>query len=265
MNEQQAKAYNFLLEKFRSSGTFTKPEFQNATGWDDAAFNTYWSKQFKPLVTAVGDRFRVRGVFARYLRPNAFRDQVVSQTRRQAVGYEQHKHEKVIVFEFFMPLRNEEYLRSALDALFFRDSICARLQWFAEGELHRRFPPAANESSETYRNRLCDWIGDRLIGYSISHVGGRFRVGTLKTREEAAGEGRYLVDETTAVVKFILPCAAGTDWPMVPKEHPEEERLPWMFYQLFVDGITELVSDEDEIWLLESGLRSRLHIWRASV
>lgn len=34
------------------------------------------------------------------------------------------------------------------------------------------------------------------------------------------------------------------------------------FFKLFVQSIVLIVNGEDEIWMLESGMRSRLHIWR---
>jgi hypothetical protein len=33
---------------------------------------------------------------------------------------------------------------------------------------------------------------------------------------------------------------------------------------LFVRAITEVVNGEDEIWMVETGLKNRLHIWQLS-
>lgn len=43
----------------------------------------------------------------------------------------------------------------------------------------------------------------------------------------------------------------------------EANLIRWFFRQLFVQSILEVVNAEDEIWLLETGMRDRLHIWRA--
>ena len=42
----------------------------------------------------------------------------------------------------------------------------------------------------------------------------------------------------------------------------EAARIRWFFYILFVQSIVEIVNGEDEIWLLESGFKNKLHIWR---
>ena len=34
-------------------------------------------------------------------------------------------------------------------------------------------------------------------------------------------------------------------------------------FNVFVQRITEVVGGEDEIWVLESGMRNQLHIWRS--
>ncbi len=104
----------------------------------------------------------------------------------------------------------------------------------------------------------------------------------LKTMVEAAGVekkgGRYLFDETTAVVRFIFPC--GTPLKRLPPEStqdfddpdetllgeamPDEEArtLRWFFKALFVRSILQVVNGEDEIWMIETGLRTRLHIYK---
>lgn len=98
------------------------------------------------------------------------------------------------------------------------------------------------------------------LGRTIScrWCGGRFRVGSLRTRQEAAeiqtkGE-RYLVDETTAVTRFIFPCEDAAD----------AAHVSYFFHEMFVKGIIQVVNGEDEIWMVESGMRNRLHIWRVS-
>src|SRR5438876_6972288 len=118
-SSKQRKAHQFLLDRFGKDETFKRPELQVATGWPDASFDTYWSKQFKPLLVPVRDgEYRVGEVFRRFTDWDQFQ-QHVTQVRRTAAEYTVFTHERVILFEFFMPLSNENYLRTALDSLFY--------------------------------------------------------------------------------------------------------------------------------------------------
>ncbi len=51
---------------------------------------------------------------------------------------------------------------------------------------------------------------------------------------------------------------------MVPRESLDVEvrRIRWFFGALFVSTITELVNAEDQIWLLETGVYNKLHVWK---
>jgi hypothetical protein len=161
----------------------------------------------------------------------------------------------VLIFEFFMPLSNEAHLRTTLDALFYKDTLLARLRAQDEEELYKYFSLEPKEDKDAYWGRLCNWIAPRFVGYSISHVNGRFRAERLSTREEAAAPAfrkRYLIDETTAVTRFIFPC----------QDKDDAERIRWFFQVLFVKSIIQLVNGEDEVWMVESGLQNRIYIWR---
>lgn len=68
--------------------------------------------------------------------------------------------------------------------------------------------------------------------------------------ETAAGR-RYLVDETTAVTRFVFPC-----------NQDEGDKVRFLFKELFINPITEQVSGEDEIWVVESGTRNKVHVWK---
>lgn len=178
-------------------------------------------------------------------------------------------------------LSNESYLRTALDSLFYADSIRGRLKSVGLDKVHIQFPRNENESDTSFMDRVCLWITGKFFGYSISHVNGRFRAGNLKSVREAAElfekkSGRYLVDETTAIVRFILPCGkpsenkfhAYNDYREPPLDEDEQKTkkeaslIRFFFWILFVRSIVEFVNGEDEIWLLESGMTNRLHIWR---
>ncbi|MBI1875617.1 MAG: hypothetical protein HYS05_17260 [Acidobacteria bacterium] len=88
-------------------------------------------------------------------------------------------------------------------------------------------------------------------------MSGRFRAEkSLLTMQDATAlqerAGRYLIDETTAVTRFIFPC----------KDKEDAERVSWFFHRLFVESVIQVVAGEAEIWMIESGLETRLHIWR---
>ena len=157
-----------------------------------------------------------------------------------------------------MPLTNEAHLRITLDALFFKDTILVRLKTIGRERLRQQIPLEQNESDSAYFGRILDWIDRHFIGYSISHVDGRFRSERLQTQDEVSSiqkQGRrHLVDETTAVTRFIFPY----------RDNNELETIRVLFDQLFVRSIIQLVNGEDQIWMLESGPQSRVHIWEAA-
>jgi hypothetical protein len=76
-------------------------------------------------------------------------------------------------------------------------------------------------------------------------------------------------------VKFIFPCGEPKDVPLYSEtaepEAPEEaapaggkeaRRVDWLFHELFVKSVVQVVNGEAEIWMVESGLRNRLHTWK---
>ena len=253
--ENQRRAFEFFLEHFDSQEPFSKDDLAEVTIWSPSALNTYWSKQFRPfLKDAPFGRSRVSEAFRLFSNWERFREHV-TQVRYGATDYESKEYDSVMIFEFFMPLTNETALRGTLDSLFYKDTILWKLKGMELSELHEQVEPLTGESADDYLDRLCIWIAKRFIGYSISHVAGRFRGEKLSTRLEAAEiekRRRYLIDETTAITRFIFPCEDAED----------AARLRWFFDTLFVQSIKEVVSGEDEIWMIESGMRNRLHIWK---
>ena len=85
-----------------------------------------------------------------------------------------------------MPLTNETALRTTLNALFFRDNIVPKLRAIPELEIVAHLPMNDGETVEQYLDRVATWIGDHFGAYSIYHVNGRFKAGSLLTREQAA-------------------------------------------------------------------------------
>jgi len=280
--ENQKKTHAFLLQKFVSFERFTKEEFEIACEWpkDKDTFSTYWTKQFrKLLVPGEGNTFRVAEVFRQFVDWEQFQTHV-TQNKSAASDYKGVTYEWVMMFEFFMPLANEGYLRTSLDTLFYKDTVKRRLKASNISDLKKHFPEADHLEDDAYLERLCKWVSKHFGGYSVGHVSGRFKVGELKTLQEAyevqMNFGRYLIDETTAIVRFIIPFGQKTkiafedDQPGATQEaihtNGEEEaaRIRYFFRLLFIQHIVEAVSGEDEIWLLESGFRSKLHVWSKS-
>jgi hypothetical protein len=180
----------------------------------------------------------------------------VSQNRLVAADYVKHELQFPVIFEFFMPLTNETALRTTLDALFFKENIEAKLKAISAGELEAHLARQQGEGDEAFLERAAQWVGNHFGGYSIYHVDGRFRAWKLATHQEVAdweNQGyRYLVDETTAVTRFIFPC----------EDSGEADQVRYFFDALFARSIIQLINAEDEIWMVESGVQNRVHIWR---
>jgi hypothetical protein len=251
----QRAAFDFLRERLQTQEPFTIEEFSEATGWDKSTLKTYLAKQYKGLFEKHGDRFRVSETFRKLITWRKFK-QHVTQVRRVVTNYEP-SISKVMMYEFLMPLTNEAYLRTTLDALFFKDTIQARLQTVGTAELRKNLRQFAQLDEAAFYNAAFKFIEDRFAGYSIYHVDGRFRSGKLRTQDEVArvqkrGE-RYLIDETTAVARFIFPYA----------DEVELDAVRYLFRILFVRSIIQLVNGEEQIWMLETGPENRVHIWAA--
>ena len=164
---------------------------------------------------------------------------------------------RVLIYDFLMPLTHEAPLRTTLDALFFRDTLVARLRTLRNDELEEVFPRAPEQGDRDHLEQVLDFIQERFVGYSITHVSGRCRFGPLRARDrvsEFERQGaRYLMDETTAVTRFVFPYA----------DDRELRRIRYLFGALFVGSIIEVVKGEEQIWMIESGPENRIHIWSA--
>ncbi|MBI9104289.1 MAG: hypothetical protein JEY99_17860 [Spirochaetales bacterium] len=189
-------------------------------------------------------------------------------------------HDNLVIFEFFMPLTNETKLRNSLDAIFYKDFVLKRLKSTDIQILKQYFTKDENQTYEEYLDNICDWISTKFNGYSISHVSGRYRGKDLCSLHDAyhyieKGES-YLVDETTAVAKFIFPCGENrivSDLSFEPDPKKDDDldlealqreyrKIRFLFFKLFIQNITLIVNEEDEIWMMESGMRHRLYSWR---
>jgi hypothetical protein len=275
--------HKFLEEHFRSQEPFTQAALFAGTTWTGQSPKTYWSKQIRQFVTPVdGDKYRVSQAFRRVVRWESFQKHATQMRSMVTDAYTYLTYDNVLIYEFFMPLTNEDLLRSSLDALFYKETLIRGLKTLDPESLKNHFPLEAGETFEEYVTRCAEWLSGRIGGYSISHVNGRFKAGDLSTFAEAAllqeQGGRYLIDETTAVVRFIFPCGkplerkpplttghfeeVGADIELDAGADEDAANIRWFFGVLFVKSIVEVVNGEAEIWMVESGMRYRLHIWR---
>ena len=266
--ENQRQVFEFLAAHFKSQKPFTKSELKDVTSWKGTTFPTYWSKQYKPFFVPAGNNsFRVSEAFRRYANWKAFRAHVTQV--RSVADYTVLRHDSVLIFEFFMPLTNESQLRTTLDALFYEDTIRTRLKVIGRATIERFFDSAEGELDDGYFARLCKWIEKRFVGYTVMTVDGRFRAQDLmpiaKAAEIAESGDRYLIDETTAIVRFIFPCgnpvthspgAVDLDQPASDQGdssgEEEAKKVRWFFNALFVQSIIQAVNGEAEIWMVEA-------------
>ncbi len=85
---------------------------------------------------------------------------------------------------------------------------------------------------------------------------------------------RYIIDETTASVRFIIPIAATkiTDQQVIDQidvrasgleqdAATEVGAVHWLFFNLFVEAVVRMVEGEDEIWLVEEAGGSAASVW----
>jgi len=262
--DAQRAAHAFLLEHLKSQEPFTLADFIAATGWvTPGTYRAHLSKHFKGLIENVGGgrfeishttSYRVTEAFRRLVSWPKFK-QHVTQVRRNVTDYAPTTSE-VLIYDFLMPLTNEGPLRITLDALFYKDTLVSKLKTIPDAELLSEFPRTAGQSHDEHFQLILGFIESHFVGYSITHVDGRFRAGNVLTQDEVAkfqrdGE-RYLIDETTAVARFIFPYSS-----------PEElKQIRFLFRSLFVRSIIQLINGEEQIWMLENGPQRSVHIWR---
>ena len=277
------KAYRFFRERAFSQESFTYDELSNATGWSRATAQDYVGKQWRDVVARErkGRQTRLR-VIPEFRRVSEERFlSLASQTRDLFVKYDRLLFDELLQFEFLLPLTHEGQLRKALDDLFYEESILQRLSEIESTRLKVWVPHLAGEPHEDYLRRVCSIVSDKFRGYSISHVSGRYLADRLTTRAEAArmlaNEQRYIIDETTAVVRFIIPLEASkreiegdfedidaTEQLSEESEVAKETSLVRsLFLSVFAEAIVRTVEGEDTIWLIEEGPKKKqLYVWR---
>lgn len=263
--DSQRAAHKFLVEHLLSGNPFPLQDFISVTGWTKpGTYRTYLQKQYGGLIENVGGgplkidltaEYRVTESFRTLIPWRRFRQQV-TQVRRIPTSYEPISSD-VLIYDFLMPLANETHLRTTLDALFYKDIILAKLRTIQQSDIDKHFLRQSGQSDDEYYGPIMSFIEEHFVGYSISHVDGRFRSSGILNHAEVGrfqqGGERYLIDETTAVTRFIFPYQSDE----------ELERVRFLFQELFVRSIIQLADGEEQIWMLENGPQRRVHIWRA--
>ncbi|MFW6312243.1 MAG: hypothetical protein ACOC1K_08435 [Nanoarchaeota archaeon] len=280
--EAVERAFNFLNEHFINPKPFTKEEFKSFCDYPNPDnFDTHYSKKFRHLIEDAPneeDKYLVSEIFQKFSTFDKFFS-FYSQSQKLKSEYSEYFYDKLLLFEFYLPLTSERDLRRTLDNMFYRDKIELMINKIKKEVLERAFPYENDENEEEYLDRLINWISGRFGGYSIETVAGRFKADDLKTFKEVGNmlaKGKtYLIDETTAIVRFIFPIGEpnirGVDYgynedlkqkKLMEDYQKELKRIRFIFKNLFVKSILELVNAEDEIWMLEKGLINNLYIWK---
>mgnify|MGYP000968376803 CR=1 FL=1 len=273
-NEDNFKrAFEFLLKHAESEKPFKLDELVKASGWVKGTAEIYLSKKFNDLVKKKNGVYHVTAEIFR-VRFDDFKD-LYRQKQRLFTDYVMETPQKVLVYEFFMPLSREDRLREALDNLFYKDTIRQRIKELGLSKIRNALNLSTSMTDEEVNQFIIEFMNNTIGGYSLQLVNGRFRAKSLATRAEAAtspfSQGPYLVDETTAVVRFILPVRSEEDQILqmnlfepakeTSSSNEKVEQMRWLFLNFFAEAVTRVVKKEDEIWLLESGMRSALYRW----
>jgi len=284
LNERR---FRFFQTHFLTTEPFSKQYLIDFVNDDN--MGTYFSKYYIELLELSPNDPNLYFVSSRFRQFNTIKKltKYFSQKTHIKGVYQEEYYRKVLIFEFFLPFNNESNLRAVLDDLFYKDTIKVMIARIDHEELFNAFPRDNDENDDIYYENLYKWISNKFRGYSIGTVSGRFIATELKAFSEVSellSRGQhYLIDETTAIVKFIFPISQVVQSENVKYKYdlstPEQiqlnneenskviveiNRIRFFFKNLFVKAILELVNGEDEIWMIESGLnKSKLYKWRS--
>jgi hypothetical protein len=274
MKKEQSirKAFGFLTKHARSGDLFTEADLAKAAGWTKTNISTNRSKRLSDVVQKSREGLRAKPELLR-VRYQDFQD-LFRQKQRIFTDYLFVTTPEVLIYEFFMPLAREDRLREALDNLFFLDTVRQRFLAIGAEPIRKELHLEEDVSDQEVLDLGIEYVEDVISGYSMYLVNGRFRTSNLATRSEAAerplSAGPYLSDETTAVVRFILPVEIEPEsvqlslFPtakMAAQASERAEQIRWLFLNIFAEAVTRVVRKEDETWLVKSGMRSALYRW----
>ncbi len=267
------RAFEFLRRSALERTLFSAGELAAAAGWTELNTHTNLSKRLSEFVCEEGEQFRaVSDVLTVDLRDF---ESLFHQKQRMFADYSLKVTPSVLVYEFFMPMTHEAKLRRALDHLFYRDAVEQRVRALGFDSVRTGLGLADPCTDAEVMTTVTDLVEGAISGYSMYMVSGRFRMAALASHREAAARpldgAPYLMDETTAVVRFILPVEVDIQgneqmslFELVrprPGLEQKADQLRWVFLRLFAEPFVRVVREEEEIWLLESGMRSAVYRW----
>ena len=271
-SDSQISMYLLLRRYAYSQEVLSFDEIHRVTNWTRGTFdNTYYGKMYRDFMTKCEGGYKVHTDFARVTQED-FRAHV-TQSRSFYGKYRQVSYSRTIIYEFLLPLTREDKLRRSLDELFFKNTLDQRYSEIDEHVLQQAISRNEKETDSSYRDRVLTMLGNLIGGYSIGHVQGRYRALELMSQQEAAKRHetqgqQYLHDETTASVRFIIPCLSSRGRVSFRKCVDESEAweqdiklVRTLFFEFFVEAIIKTIRGEDEIWLIETSDIRRLFVF----
>lgn len=273
-NERIREAFKFLIKRAEDGKAFTDRELAEAANWTIETTRTHLSKKLHELVQEKDNLLYVLPDIMR-VNQKEFED-LFGQKRNLFSKYDRFIVPNVLVYEFFMLLSREDLLRKALDRLFYSDTIRQSVREIGIDKVRNALEFPVSQLDDQVIEYVRDFVEKTIGGYSLYLVNGRFRADSLALRDDVARRdptsGPYIVDEMTAVVRFILPVEITEvtvvqnglfEPPHTPSlnANKKAEQLRWLFLNLFAEPVIRLVKNEDQIWLLETGMRSALYKW----
>ena len=267
------RAFDFLIEHTQERTPFSVEQLAAETGWTVTETEENISIRLSDLVYEEGEKYFTKPEILR-VRLDDFQE-LLHQKKRLFTDYVLEVSSSILIYEFFMPLSREDRLREALDNLFYRDTIEQRIQEITVSRIRDGLKLSSDYSEDKIRQLVFDFMESTIGGYSITMVSGRYRADALASRAEVVTRpfayGPYIVDETTAIVRFILPVetdAGKFEYGKILEPaatavgtKKRAELMRWLFLNFFAEALIRVVRKEDEIWLLESGLRSAFYRW----
>ncbi len=267
------RAFDFLYSHGQERKSFSLAQFSSETEWSISEAQENITNRLSDIVYQEGEEYFAKPEILR-VRLADF-NELLHQKKRLFTDYILEVSPSILMYEFFMPLSREDRLREALDNLFYRDAIEQRIQEIGLSKIREGLKLSPDHSEEKIKQLIFEFMESTIGGYSIYMVNGRYRADSLASREEVISRpfayGPYIVDETTAIVRFVLPVetAAGkfeygevlepASIAIVTQERADLVR--WLFLNFFAEAIIRVIQTEDEIWLLESGMRSAFYKW----
>ena len=267
------RAFDFLVAHAQERKHFSVEQFSAEAGWTIVETQANIPNRLSDLVYEERGKHFAKPEMLR-VRYDDFKE-LLYQNRRLFTDYILEVSSSILIYEFFMPLSREDRLREALDNLFYRDTIEQRIQEIGISQIRAGLKLSSEISEDNIRMLVFDFMESTIGGYSIYMVNGRYRADALASREEVVARsfayGPYIVDETTAIVRFILPVETDAGKyeygkilepaSMAIGTKKRAELMSWLFLNFFAEALIRAVRKEDEIWLLESGMRSAFYKW----